>query len=179
MLCQIVWCRKFNKAENRQTLTPVSMISYTWASSPVVFTENFSACSPATMATRQPFEDISCIPAPYKAVASKLMQPSKELLVSKEGLVWRNIFWSLWMIINHPTVTTVSLWIPFVQSYWPWVCVFHHTRPRFKQQEMLDQNRRQILARILFQETYVSRIPDSIAAIRFLNSLAAFPHDLC
>lgn len=130
MLCQIVWCRKFNKAENRQTLTPVSMISYTWASSPVVFTENFSACSPATMATRQPFEDISCIPAPYKAVASKLMQPSKELLVSKEGLVWRNIFWSLWMIINHPTVTTVSLWIPFVQSYWPWVCVFQHTRPR-------------------------------------------------
>lgn len=49
----------------------------------------------------------------------------------------------------------------------------------FKQQEMLDQNRRQILAWILFQETYVSRIPDSIAAIRFLNSLAAFPHDLC
>ena len=112
------WCRTFNEAENRQTLTPVSMISYTWASSPVVFTENFSACSPATVATRQPFEDISCIPAPYKAVASKLMQPSKELLVSKEGLVWRNIFWSLWMIINHPTVTTVSLCIPFVQKLW-------------------------------------------------------------
>ncbi len=48
------------------------------------------------MATRQPFEDlllyiILYIRTPHKAVASKLMQPSKELLVGKEGSIWRNI----------------------------------------------------------------------------------------
>lgn len=58
----------------------------------------------------------------------------------------------LWMIINHPTVTTVSLWISFVQKLLNMSLRVSSYSSAFKQQEILDQNTRHILARILLKK---------------------------